>query len=77
MALQMITELARSASMYTEPPVVHTVQEIKAAAYQVKCKRATTDDIVEFEVPFYLLREAEPKEIGTETRQARDCAASD
>ena len=42
------TELARSASMYTEPPVVHTVQEIKAAAYQVKCNRVITDDIVEF-----------------------------
>ena len=48
------TELARSASMYTEPPTVHTVQEIKAAAYQVKCNRATIDDIIELEVPFYL-----------------------
>ena len=46
------TELARSASMYTEPPTVHTVQEIKVAAYQVKCNRVHTDDIIELEVPF-------------------------
>ena len=57
------TEYARSASMYTELPVVHAVQDVKAAAYQVKCKRAATDDIVEFEVPFYFLREAKQNKL--------------
>ena len=58
------TELGRSASMYTEPPVVHTVREIKAAAYQVKCNRVTNGNIIEKKNPFYLLRKAEQKNLG-------------
>ena len=50
--------------MYTEPPVVHTMQEIKAAAYQAKCNMIATENIVELEVPFFLLREAEQKKLG-------------
>ena len=73
MADDYCTGLVRSASMYTEPPIVHTVLEIKAAAYQVKCNRVTTDDIIEREVPAYLRREAEQKQLGGNQTRMKLC----